>query len=85
MPPRIGSTIVKLALLSLIVGLVLAKLGITPRRLIEHFGETVQGVFNLAVSSVEWAVPYILLGAVVVVPLWLIRAGLMFGRSRRGS
>jgi len=85
MPPRLGATIVKLALLSLIVGLVLRAIGFTPRALIEHFGETVQGIFTFVVSTVEWAVPYILLGAVIVVPLWLIRAGFLFNRNRKGS
>mgnify|MGYP001547280620 CR=1 FL=1 len=72
MPQGFGATIVKLALLSLAVGLVLTFFDITPEHLLLHFGATVRSVFHLVSDAVRWAVPYVLLGATVVVPIWLI-------------
>ena len=83
MPSRIGSTILKLAILSLLIGLALSVLDIHPRRLLENFGETVQSIFEIAVSMVEWAVPYVLLGAVVVVPIWVVSAVLRVARAKK--
>lgn len=67
-----GATIVKLALLSLAVGLVLSALDITPEHLFLHFGATIRSLYDLISHLVRWAVPYVLLGATVVVPIWLI-------------
>ena len=46
MPKGIGSTIVKLLLASLLVGLVMRWMGVTPRSLIANFGATVERLFN---------------------------------------
>jgi hypothetical protein len=82
MSPRVGPTVVKLLITCFLVGMLLRLLGFTPRNLIEHFGETIRQLYDMgvsllhsAVSTVEWAVPYILLGALVVVPIWLFRTG----------
>ena len=83
MPSRIGSTIVKLAILSLLIGMALSFFEVSPQRLLENFGETVQDIFEIAVSMVEWAVPYVLLGAVVVVPIWVVFAVLRVTRGRK--
>ena len=83
MPSRIGSTIVKLAILSLLIGMALSFFEVSPQRLLENFGETVQDIFEIAVSMVEWAVPYVLLGAVVVVPIWVVFAVLRVARGKK--
>ena len=83
MPSRIGSTIVKLAILSLLIGMALSFFEVSPQRLLENFGETVQDIFEIAVSMVEWAVPYVLLGAVVVVPIWVVSAVLRVARAKK--
>jgi hypothetical protein len=82
MSTRVGPTVVKLLITCFLVGMLLRILGFTPINLLEHFGETVRRLYDVAlsllhsaVSTVEWAVPYILLGAVVVVPIWLFRTG----------
>jgi uncharacterized oligopeptide transporter (OPT) family protein len=72
MPKGLGSTILKLLIASLLVGLVMSWFDITPRSLIENFGDTVVRMFANLASFFGWAVDYILLGAVIVVPLWLI-------------
>ena len=82
--PKLGSTIAKLLILSLIVGMVMALFGITPKGLIENFGETIADIFNFIVRIAEWGARYVLLGAVIVVPIWLIKRLLdAVGRKNR--
>jgi hypothetical protein len=35
------------------------------------------------VDALEWAVPFVLIGAVVVIPIWLILVALRMARRRR--
>ncbi len=72
---RIGGVLLKLALWSLVVGVILSLFDLTPRVLLAKLGGTAEAVFDFAVSAVEWAVPYVLLGALIVVPIWLLTAG----------
>jgi hypothetical protein len=74
MPARIGPTIVKLALVSLVVGLLISFFEIDPRNLLAGLGETARDLFEMAASALEWSIQYILLGAVVVVPVWALLA-----------
>ena len=72
MPRITASTVVKLLLASLAVGLILAWLHVSPQELVSGlFGEARQMLDN-AVGLFGWAFSYILLGAVIVVPIWLI-------------
>ena len=79
------STVVKLALVCLGVGLVLAFFDIDPVGLMRNFPQAIQSVFAVVAEMIRWAVPYILLGAVVVVPIWLIFFLLRLARDRRGQ
>lgn len=67
---------------SLIIGLALSALNISPESLLGGIGGTVESIFLVVVDSVEWAVPFVLIGAVVVLPIWLVFAGLRFIRRR---
>lgn len=67
--------------LCLLVGLLLNHLGIAARGILTNTWRTVLAVVHLGGDLVSWAVPYILLGAVVVVPLFAL--GLVAGRLRR--
>jgi hypothetical protein len=66
------STIVKIAIISLLVGLALAFFDINPRSLVENLGETVVNIYEVVLSFLKWSLKYVLLGAVVVVPIWLV-------------
>lgn len=66
------STIVKIAIISLLVGLALAFFDISPRSLVENLGETVVDIYEVVLSFLKWSLKYVLLGAVVVVPIWLV-------------
>ncbi len=69
-----------LFLLCLFVGLLLDSFGISALGILHNTGPTILLVGRLAGRMIEWAVPYMLLGAVVVLPLalivWAVRRGL---------
>jgi hypothetical protein len=73
--------VIGLVVLCLLVGLLLNHLGIAARGILTNTWRTILGVFQLVADLVSWAVPYTLLGAVVVVPLLVL--GLLGGRLRR--
>ena len=58
--------------LCLLVGLLLTHLGIAARGILNDTWHTILSVGRLVGNLVEWAVPYTLLGAVVILPLALI-------------
>jgi peptidoglycan biosynthesis protein MviN/MurJ (putative lipid II flippase) len=82
MPKGLGSTLLKLLIASLVVGLVLSWLDIRPQDILKDFGATIERIYHLFAGFVSWAGRYILLGAVVVVPLWLIFFGLDLLKGR---
>lgn len=68
----VGSTIVSLAILSLIVGVLLKFFHISPMGLLHIIPDAIAGAFRAAQNAVSWGGEYILLGAVIVVPAYLI-------------
>lgn len=79
---HISRTLLRLFFLSLIVGLALSALNVSPESLLGAIGGTVESVFLVVVEAVEWAVPFVLIGAVVVLPIWLVLSALRFVRRR---
>jgi hypothetical protein len=71
MSPMIGPAI-GVIVLCLLVGLLLTHLGIAARGILTDTWRTIRSVGRLVGGLVEWALPYTLLGAVVVVPLLLV-------------
>lgn len=65
-------TLLKLAAISVIVGLVFAAFGIDPMNLWRDFGATIRDTWVLALNAVDWSWQYAALGAIVVLPLWII-------------
>ena len=74
-------TVLKLLVLSLVVGLVLHWLDLTPLDLLRDLGEHARRFFDWLRGFAGWAVDYVLVGAMVVVPIWLIM--LLVNRFRR--
>ena len=64
--------VVKVAIASLIVGTILAHFGITAEQLIKEFGLSFERIEELARRGVAWALPNLLLGAMVIVPVWFL-------------
>ena len=68
----VSGTIIRLVLLSIVVGIVFSALGITPFNIVERLQLLVRRIAELGFDAFHWAFSYFLLGAVVVVPIWLI-------------
>jgi hypothetical protein len=67
-----ASVLAKLIFLSLLVGAVMAFLDITPFGLIEGLFDWVRSVLDLSLDTVKDVGLWILYGAIIVVPLWLL-------------
>jgi hypothetical protein len=65
-------TLVKVAVASLIVGTILAHFGITSDKVIAEFGLSADRVSELGRQALAWALPNVLLGALVIVPVWFL-------------
>jgi hypothetical protein len=65
-------TVVKVAVASLIVGAILAHFGITVDVLMREAGVSAEQLQELARKAIAWALPNMLLGALVIVPVWFI-------------
>lgn len=70
--------LVRLVLLSVVVGVILAALGLDPRNILTSLERLVRSLFSFGFEAVENLWRYFLLGAVIVVPLWLLMR--LFGR-----
>jgi hypothetical protein len=71
MPPGAVSTLIKIAVASLLVGMALSFFGLDPLSVLEGLGETAKKIYEVILGFLRWAVEYVLIGAVVVVPIWL--------------
>lgn len=74
--------LVRLIVLSLVVGVVLAALGIEPRDIVSSAIDFVHHIWSMGFDAIDKAWRYFLLGAVVVIPVWLVLRLLNAGRNR---
>jgi hypothetical protein len=65
-------TLVKILVASLVVGVLLNHFGVTPDQLMKQFGLTRERVEELARQGLDWALPNVLLGSLVIVPVWFL-------------
>ena len=77
--------LVRLAILSLIVGVVLAALGFSPLEIIDSITRLVERIYDLGFVAIEKAFRYFLLGAVIVFPIWLVVRLLKFAGRPGGD
>jgi Family of unknown function (DUF6460) len=62
----------RLILLSILVGVILAAIGLDPWNIIESVRRLIQQIWNMGFDAVRWLWRYFLLGAVIVVPIWFL-------------
>tara|TARA_R110002167_G_scaffold91024_2_gene244776 strand:+ start:91 stop:339 length:249 start_codon:yes stop_codon:yes gene_type:complete len=82
MPSNVLSTLFKVLLASLILGFLLKFFEIDPKDLLLNFGQTLRNMFAWAGDFVAGSVEYVLIGAIIVVPVWLI---VFFAGKLRGK
>jgi hypothetical protein len=78
----VTGTLLRLVLLSIVVGIIFSVLGITPFNLIERIEHLLRRIFDLGFDALRSAFGYFLLGAVVVIPAWFILRLIKAGRPR---
>ena len=64
--------LVRLIVLSIVVGVVLSTLGITPDNIFYQFNILLRRLYDLGFGAIESVLGYLILGAMVVVPVWFI-------------
>ena len=75
-----AAVLVRLVVLSLLVGAGMAMIGVTPAALFAHAYDTVRSLIELGFDTFHDAGRWFVAGAVVVVPLWLLSRVLARGR-----
>jgi len=68
----VAGTLIRLVVLSIVVGVVLSALDINIFNIVERFQLLLRRIAELGFDTFHWAFRYFLLGAVVVIPIWLI-------------
>ena len=77
-----AGVVLRLVVLSVVVGIVLSALGIRYDNLAYQLQLLVRRLYDLGFGAIEWVFQYFLLGAVIVIPIWLI-ARFIGGLRRR--
>jgi hypothetical protein len=73
----------RLVLLSILVGVILAALGLDPRDIFRSVQELITRIWDMGFDAIRWVWRYFLLGAVLVIPIWFIMR-LLKSPSTRG-
>ena len=66
------SVIFRLILLSILIGVILQVLGLDPLHIIDSVRILVLRIWDMGFDAIRWLWRYLVLGAVIVVPVWLI-------------
>jgi len=62
----------RLVLLSILVGVILAAIGLDPWNIVESVRQLIVHIWRMGFDVVRWLWRYFLLGAVIVVPIWFL-------------
>jgi Family of unknown function (DUF6460) len=71
----------RLILLSILVGVILAAIGLDPWNIVESVRRLIVHIWTMGFDVVRWLWRYFLLGAVIVVPIWFL---VRLARAQRG-
>jgi Domain of unknown function (DUF6460) len=66
------AVLARLILVSILVGVVLSALGLDPFDIVRSVERMIRSVWNMGWQAVSYVWRYFLLGAVLVIPIWLI-------------
>ncbi|MGE0851571.1 MAG: DUF6460 domain-containing protein [Hyphomicrobiaceae bacterium] len=68
----IAGTLIRLVLLSIVVGIIFSALDITPYNLVERLQQLIRNIADLGADAFKSAFGYFLIGAVIVFPIWFV-------------
>ena len=66
------AVLLRLAVVCILVGVLLSFFGITPRNFFQVLDDFARHVYDLGFGAIEWLLEYLVLGAMLVVPIWLL-------------
>jgi len=66
------TVLARLVLLSIVVGVILSAAGLDPWNILHSIEKLIRQVWDMGFDAVRWLWRYFLLGAVLVVPIWLL-------------
>ena len=64
--------LVRLILVSILVGVILSALGLDRFDIIQCVERRIRWIWNMGFDAIRWLWRYFLLGAVIVIPIWFI-------------
>ncbi|MGH6768231.1 MAG: DUF6460 domain-containing protein [Xanthobacteraceae bacterium] len=62
----------RLVLLSVLVGVILKVMGLDPFNILRSIEDLFRAIWNMGFDAIDWLWRYFLLGAVIVIPIWLL-------------
>jgi hypothetical protein len=62
----------RLILVSILVGVILSALGLDPFDIVHSIERLLRSIWNMGFDAFRWLWRYFLLGAVLVIPIWLV-------------
>ena len=62
----------RLILASVLVGVILSALGLDPFDIVRSVQRLVESIWNMGFDALRWLWRYFLLGAVLVIPIWIV-------------
>ena len=72
----------RLVLVSILVGVVLTALGLDPFDIVRSIERLIRQMWNMGFDAIRWLWRYFLLGAVIVIPVWVIMRMINAPRGR---
>lgn len=76
----LGRTIIKLAIISLVVGVILSAINVTPFEVWQAIRDFFVNLYNLGFEALWSVAKYFVWGAMIVVPIFLVMRLLKLGR-----
>ena len=80
-----AGVLVRLVMLSFILGVVLSALGVSPFDMVNGFRLLARRIYDMGFDTLVWMWRYFLIGAVIVFPVWLVMRVLRLGRRGRSQ
>jgi hypothetical protein len=69
---QVLTTVAKIALASLLCGAMLSAFDMSAAEMLAKIGMTPERIFEYMRNAVSWALPNMVLGSMIIVPLWAI-------------
>ena len=66
------AVIFRLVLLSILIGVILEVMGLDPLHIIDSLRSLFLRIWDMGFDAVRWLWRYLILGAAIVVPIWLV-------------